>query len=430
MIKEDIITLLTDIIDNKKYSNIQMNYYFKIKRYNSKEKAFVNNVINLVLKNQIYIDYLINSCVKNVQKRKIKHLLRISVAQIFFMNSDDKGVIYEAVEIAKNINVHQGKFVKYALHNILDNKEKLDKNLIENNDYKTLLSYPTYIYERIKNDYENEYAEVLKSFKEKSFLSVRVIKSKISIETFLENLKKINTKVLYNVEDVFYLNNANILDTGMYLEGDVIIQDASSYIVSKNLNCKKDDIVLDACAAPGGKTLAIYNLFQDIQKIVSVDIHSHKINILKDLKEKYNLEKMEILEGDVREINLTNMYFNKILLDVPCSGLGVLRKKPEKVYLLTKNELKNLRKLQREIFDKAYTLIGKGGEILYSTCTILKSENTENIRYMLEKYKDLKVVDIHIPENVVYETDDLGGIYISYKNKYLDGFYMIKVRKE
>lgn len=146
MIKEDIITLLTDIIDNKKYSNIQMNYYFKIKRYNSKEKAFVNNVINLVLKNQIYIDYLINSCVKNVQKRKIKHLLRISVAQIFFMNSDDKGVIYEAVEIAKNINVHQGKFVKYALHNILDNKEKLDKKLIENNDYKTLLSYPTYIY--------------------------------------------------------------------------------------------------------------------------------------------------------------------------------------------------------------------------------------------------------------------------------------------
>ena len=123
------------------------------------------------------------------------------------------------------------------------------------------------------------------------------------------------------------------------------------------------------------------------------------------------------------------MKFDKILLDVPCSGLGVLRKKPEKIYNLTSDDIKNLKKLQKKIFDSAYSCLNDEGVILYSTCTFTKNENTNNIRYFLEKYEDLEILDLEIPENVEIIKDELGGAYISYKNKYMDGFYIAKLRK-
>ena len=122
-IKLDIVNLLNEI-QNGKYSNIQLNYYFSKNNYTKKEKMFITNVINVVIKKLIYIDYLIGKSVRNVKKRKIKQLLRISVAQLFFMESDNAGVIFEAGEIAKILNVHQVGFVNATLQKILKNKEK------------------------------------------------------------------------------------------------------------------------------------------------------------------------------------------------------------------------------------------------------------------------------------------------------------------
>lgn len=428
MIKEDIINLLIDIIEEKKYSNIHLNYFFKVKNYSTKEKAFINNSINIVLKNLIYIDFLLFSTVKNVQKRKIKYLLKLSIAQIIFTEKDNKGIINEAVEIAKKINIHQGKFVKFALQKIINTYEEINKKLEEEKNYSILYSYPNYIVEKIKNDYGNEYVDVLKSYKERSYFSVRINKRKINNIEFEQILNKIETDILFQVEDVYYLSNNNILNTHLFSNGSIAIQDASSYIVAKNIMGNKEDIILDACAAPGGKTLAISQLF-DVQKIVDIDIHPHKIELLKEMKEKFDINNLQIIEGDFTKIEFYNDYFSKILLDVPCSGLGVLRKKPEKLYTLTNSNLKNLRKLQRQIFHKAYSLLEKGDMILYSTCTILKEENTKNIELFLENYNDLEVQDIYIPENVIYEKDIYNGVYISHKNKYLDGFYMIKLKK-
>lgn len=429
MIKEDIIKLLIDIIDNEKYSNLQLNYFFKIKNYNQKEKNFVNNMINIVLKNLIYIDYILFSNVKKVQKKKIKYLLRLSIAQIYFGDKDTKGIVNEAVEIAKKENIHQSKFVKYALNQVILNKDKIEDELIKNEKYDILYSYPKWLYDKIKKDYKEEYVEVLKAYKEKSTFSVRIDTNKISNEKFIEILEKIETSVLFNVENVYYLSNNNIMKTNYYLNGDIVIQDASSYLVVKNLECKKDDIVLDACSAPGGKMLAISQMY-DVQKITAVDIYEHKVNILNDIKEKYQIENLEILKGDFVKLDLYNKYYSKILLDVPCSGIGVLRKKPEKIYSLTNKDLQNIINLQYNILKKSYNLLSKDGEIMYSTCTILKDENTKNIKRLLNEFKDIKVQELKFPENVIVEYDEIGGAYISYKNKYLDGFYMIKLKKE
>ena len=427
-IKLDIVNLL-DEIQNGKYSNIQLNYYFSKNNYTKKEKMFITNVINVVIKNLIYIDYLIGKSVRNVKKRKIKQLLRISVAQLFFMESDNAGVIFEAGEITKILNVHQVGFVNATLQKILKNKEKFDEEIPKDNRESIVLSYPQWFVNKMKIDYPDDYLEMLKSYKKRSYLSVRFDKNKITREKFEELLKNIKTDVLFSVGEVYYLSNANIFDTEIYKNGNVVIQDASSYLAVRNLGVKDGETVLDACSAPGGKSLAILQLFNP-KKLISTDIHEHKVKLLNELKNKYGYSNFEVKLNDATQIENLDTMFDKILLDMPCSGLGVLRKKPEKIYELTANDIKNLKKLQKKIFESAYKSLKNGGEMVYSTCTFSKNENTNNIQYFLEKYEDLEILEVEIPENIENIRDEFEGVYISYKNEYMDGFYIAKLRKK
>lgn len=428
-LKLDIVNLFDEIISKGKYSNIQINYYFNEKKYVHKEKLFITNIINTALKNLIYIDYLLSKAAKNIQKRKIKQLLRISVAQLFFMDSDNAGVVYEAGETAKIINKHQVSFVNAILQTIIKNKENYDSEIPADRKDGILLSYPQWFVNKMKTDFPENYIEILKSYKERSYLSVRYNKNILSKEEFKHILQKNGTDVLFSVDEVYTLSNGNILAAEEFRKGYIAVQDASSYLAVKNLAAEKTDIVLDACSAPGGKSLAILQMFNP-ELLISTDIHEHKIEILNSLKQKHGYENFEIRLNDAAEIEKLNRKFDKILLDVPCSGLGVLRKKPEKIYSLTNEQIKGLKKLQKKIFDSAYNCLNEGGTIIYSTCTFSKNENTNNVKSFLEKYEDLAAEEVEIPENVKIDRDEAGGVYINYKNKYLDGFYIAKIKKK
>ena len=426
-IKLDIVNLL-DEIQNGKYSNIQMNYYFSQNEYSKKEREFITNIINITLKNLIFVDYMLGQTVRNIQKRKIKQLLRISVAQILFMDSDNAGVVYEAGEISKIINKHQTGFVNATLQSIIKNKEEIINAMPEDKKEGIVHSYPQWFVNKLKTDYPDDYTGIMKAYKERSYLSVRYNRKKLSKDDFEKILSEIKSEVLFSADEVYYLSNGNILTTEEYKRGDIIIQDASSYIAVKNLDVTEQDTVLDACAAPGGKSLAILQTFSP-KLLLATDIHEHKIEVMKKMKEKYGYDNFEVKLNDATKIENLNMKFDKILLDVPCSGLGVLRKKPEKIYNLTSDDIKNLKKLQKKIFDSAYACLNDDGIILYSTCTFTENENTNNLKYFLEKYDNLKVEEIEVPENVIISKDEFGGTYISYKNQYLDGFYIVKMKK-
>ena len=426
-IKLDIVNLL-DEIQNGKYSNIQMNYYFSQNEYSKKEREFITNIINITLKNLIFVDYMLGQTVRNIQKRKIKQLLRISAAQILFMDSDNAGVVYEAGEISKIINKHQTGFVNATLQAIIKNKEEIINAIPEDKREGIIHSYPQWFVNKLKTDYPDDYTGIMKAYKERSYLSVRYNRKKLSKDDFEKILSEIKSEILFSADEVYYLSNGNILATDEYKRGDIIIQDASSYIAVKNLGVTEEDIVLDACAAPGGKSLAILQTFSP-KLLLATDIHEHKIEVMKKMKEKYGYDNFEVKLNDATKIENLNMKFDKILLDVPCSGLGVLRKKPEKIYNLTSDDIKNLKKLQKKIFDSAYACLNDDGIILYSTCTFTENENTNNLKYFLEKYDNLKVEEIEVPENVIISKDEFGGTYISYKNQYLDGFYIVKLKK-
>ncbi len=430
MIKEDLMHILDNIIDKQKFSNMEMNYYFKIKNYSLEERAFIKNLLNVTIKNLVYIDYLIDNSAKKVSKRKTRQILRMTIAQMYFTNSDIKGDVYEAVQIAKGINVEQGKFVNAVLKNIIKNKEKVD-NKIENENLQYIkYSYPKWLYEKICIDWGNDALEIMKSLKDRSYLSLRINPKKITNKEFEEKIKKVDTKILFQVEDVYYLSNYKVFEKNVFKDDEVFIQDASSYIVAKNMNITKGAKVLDACSAPGGKTIAMLNMYEP-EMIFSCDIYEHKLDILKDIKEKFNIENMTVLNRDAsKEGNFLEKLFDNILLDVPCSGLGVLKRKPEKIYTLDSKNIKSLKKLQKKIFETNLMYLKKDGELIYSSCTITKNENTNNVKYFLEKYNNLEVCDIYIPENIEYVKDEFGGVYISPKNKYVDGFYIIKFKNK
>lgn len=424
MIKRDVMEILDNIMENKKFSNVELNNFFNSKQYNYSEKSFIKNILTITLKNYIYIDYILSKITKKISKRSIKNLLRISIAQILFMDTDNNSVIYEANEVAKSINPYQAKFVNFVLNNLLKNIQNINEEINKKSLLDIKYSYPKWLVDKLKIDFGDDYEEIMKSYKKRAYLSIRINKKKIEKEKFLEIFKD---DIVFNVEDVYYLSNAKKLDK---LETDMyFIQDASSYIVAKNVNAKKDDIILDACSSPGGKTATIISLF-DSKEVISTDITDNKIELLKNMKEKYNFNNLKIEKKDATlENNFEKEYFDKILLDVPCSGLGVLRKKPEKIYNLQLSDIKAIKKIQQKILNNNIQYLKKGGELIYSTCTITKTENTNNIKSFLDKNTNFEVLNLDIPENVFYTKDELGGVYINFKNEYLDGFYIIKLKK-
>ena len=431
-IKLDLVDLLDEIYQGK-YSNIQLNHYFQIKKYTKQEKAFMTNIVNTVLKNTLLIDYVIEKAAKNIQKRRIRQLLRISVAQLVVLKNDAPGVVYEAVELAKNINKFQASFVNATLQNISKNKDQIISEIPTTMKESILYSYPQWLVNKLKADFPEDYIDIMKSYKERSYLSIRRDPTQITEDQFNALADKLSTKILFQVGNVYYLDKAEILSTDEFKSGKLIVQDASSYLAAMNLDVKENENVLDACSSPGGKSLTILQEFQsDTVKVdlTSTDIHEHKIKLLEDLKAKYSYKNWKIILNDAKSIEMLGQKFDKILLDVPCTGLGVLRKKPEKIYNMTSNDIKSIKKLQKEIFDSAYMSLNDGGSIIYSTCTFTLNENTNNLEYFLEKYKDLKVQELQIPENVDIKKDEFGGTYITHKNKFLDGFYIVKLQKK
>ena len=429
-IKLDLIDLLDEILTEGKYSNLQMNHYFKVKGYSKKERAFITNIIHNTLKKLIFIDYLIEKKSKTIKKRRIKQLIRISVCQFLIGDKADyAGIVYEAVEMAKIINPHQSGFVNSLLKNIFQEFDQLVAEIPEDKKIGIELSYPQWFVTKISVDYPENYLEILKSYKEKSHLSFRINPKQFSVEKFRKLALENDSKILLEIGNVFYVSNSSLLGTKEFKENKFYVQDASSYLAVMSLDIKNEDVVLDACSAPGGKTMAILQEYNP-KLLVATDIHEHKIKLLETIKRENKFENLDIILNDARNIENLNRSFDKILLDVPCTGLGVLRKKPEKIYTLENAEIKKIKKIQKDIFSSAYNSLAENGELVYSTCTFTKEENTNNIAHFLEKYSDLTIEKVELPENIFVTKDEYGGNYIDYRNEFLDGFYIAKFRKK
>ena len=422
---------LISFVDKGSYSNIVLNDAFKEFYLTAKEKAFITEIFYGVLRNKNFLDYMIEKNTKVIKKEWIRNLLRISIYQLTFMSSDAKGVVWEATEIAKKHGIAISKFINGTLRNYLRNKDLEIKKLHDEKNYEILYSIPQYFCDILEKQYGSENLnQAIISLKKIPYLSVRVNKLKYSEEEFEEFLKEKDIQIIKKVDSVYYVNSGLIINSKEFKEGKIIAQDASSYLAAKNLGVKPDDLVLDICAAPGGKTAVLAEEMENKGEIIAIDIHQHKKKLIEENMKKLGIDIVKATVLDARNVNKQGRKFDKILVDVPCSGYGVIRKKPEILYTKNRENVEELASLQLEILNSAADILKDGGELIYSTCTIISQENTENVEKFLNERKEFKVKALNIPENVSGDYDKLGGFSINYKEEIMDNFYIIKLVKE
>ena len=422
---------LISFVDKGSYSNIVLNDAFKEFYLTAKEKAFITEIFYGVLRNKNFLDYMIEKNTKVIKKEWIRNLLKISIYQLTFMSSDAKGVVWEATEIAKKHGIAISKFINGTLRNYLRNKDLEIKKLHDEKNYEILYSIPQYFCDILEKQYGSENLnQAIISLKKIPYLSVRVNKLKYSEEEFEEFLKERDIQIIKKVDSVYYVNSGLIINSKEFKEGKIIAQDASSYLAAKNLGAKPNELVLDICAAPGGKTAVLAEEMKNKGEIIAIDIHQHKKKLIEENMKKLGIDIVKATVLDARNVNKQGRKFDKILVDVPCSGYGVIRKKPEILYTKNRENIEELASLQLEILNSAADILKDGGELIYSTCTIISQENTENVEKFLNERKEFKVKALNIPENVSGEYDKLGGFSINYKEEIMDNFYIIKLIKE
>lgn len=429
-VKQVAINLISQV-DKGAYSNIALNETFKTLNINSKEKTFITEIFYGVLRNKKFLDYIIERYTKEIKKEWIRNLLRISIYQITFMNSDNKGVVWEATELTKKkYGMTISKFINGTLRNYLRNKDTELKRLDDEKNYEVLYSIPKWFYDTLEKQYgDKNLKQAITSLKKVPYLSVRINKLKYNEKEFEEFLEKNNIQIIKKVDTVYYVNSGLIIISEEFKTGKIIAQDASSYLAAKNLGVFSNELVLDICAAPGGKTAVLAEQMENKGEIIAIDIHQHKIKLIETNMKKLGIDIVKAIVMDGRNVNKQGRKFDKILVDVPCSGYGVIRKKPEILYSKNRENIEELAKLQLEILNSAADILKDGGELVYSTCTITDKENTDNIEKFLKERKEFKVEKLYIPENVSGDYDKLGGFCINYKEEIMDNFYIIKLKK-
>ena len=429
-VKQVAINLISQV-DKGAYSNIALNETFKTLNINSKEKAFMTEIFYGVIRNKKFLDYIIEKNTKEIKKEWIRNLLRISIYQITFMDSDNKGVVWEATELAKKkYGVPISKFINGTLRNYLRNKDSELKSLADEKNYEVLYSIPKWFCDMLEKQYGNEnLKQAITSLKKIPYLSVRVNKLKYTEKEFEEFLKEKDIQIIKKIDTVYYINSGLIINSEEFKTGKIIAQDASSYLAAKNLGVMPNELVLDICAAPGGKTAVLTENMENRGEIIAIDIHQHKIKLIETNMKKLGIDIVKAIVMDARNVNKQGRKFDKILVDVPCSGYGVIRKKPEILYSKNRENIEELAKLQLEILNSAADILKDGGELIYSTCTITDEENTNNIEKFLKEREEFKVEKLYILENVSGDYDKLGGFCINYKEEIMDNFYIIKLVK-
>ena len=296
---------------------------------------------------------------------------------------------------------------------------------------------PDFLYKKLLRQYnEKEVNIILKGYSKQKPVTLRVNTLKSSVENIEKKLKDVNLnfeKVEWN-KYALIIKNANeksIRELDMYKNGEIYLQNLSSMIPAIILAPKPKENILDMTAAPGGKTTQMATLSENKALITACEKNKIRIEKLKYNIEKQGVSCVNILHKDSR--NLDNYFsFDKILLDVPCSGSGTINLEDEKLGKYFTEELINRsKKTQYELLKKAVEILKTGHEMVYSTCSILEEENEENIKKILKEGKvEIIPIDKEIIKGVKLLTSKLPGTTVVTPTELYEGFFIAKLRKK
>ncbi|MBR5315396.1 MAG: 16S rRNA (cytosine(967)-C(5))-methyltransferase RsmB [Firmicutes bacterium] len=388
---------LLEIEKNGAYSNIELNH--QIHQLKPDNPAFVREVVYGVLENQMYLDHMLSQLIpKGLKgiKKPMKVLLRMGLYQIIFMDSvPEYAAVNETVKLARKVAPGRDGFLNGVLRGYGKKKEQLslpdrDKNPVEHLSIK--YSFDPSIVELWMSQYSLEETEnLLKWSNMRPELSIRVNIMKTDADGLMETLMEQGFIVRKGQmsQRTLFVKGSGLLETAEYKDGQFSVQDEASIIATEILDPKEGEQVLDICAAPGGKTLAMAELMGNKGRIRAFDVYVHKLELLQAEAGRLGLSIIETAEQDGTQFNEAYVgCADKVLVDGPCSGLGVIRRKPEIKYKAVVEGAQELADKQLQILENACQYVRVGGDLLYSTCTINKKENMDVVYRFLETHDD------------------------------------------
>lgn len=400
--------ILYDVKHKQKYSNIVINETFKNIKIKDEEKNFVTYLCYGVLSNINFLDYFIKKY-SDIPFSKIskqtKLVLEIAFFELIFMNSSvDYATVNEAVALSKKCDFRGKNFVNALLRKFSSDEKNIE--YARNYDFSDITddiqkisakySISKYIAKRLLDNYGLEFANNLMDYMSDTpniFIRANNLKTDFStLKKELENLK-LNFEIIDEKNRIFSIKNfKNIADTDIYKKGLFSIQDYSSMQCVLALNPKENEKILDICSAPGGKSIFISQLMNNKGTLLSMDISQNKLKLLEQQTKRLGIDIIttKVNDATIFDKNYVEQ-FDKILADVPCSGIGIIRRKPEIRY---KNfdDIEQIISIQKTILSNCANYLKKGGTLVYSTCTLGKEENTNIVTKFLKKNKDFKLI--------------------------------------
>jgi 16S rRNA (cytosine967-C5)-methyltransferase len=408
-----------------------------------KDKAFMKRIVEGTLERQMYLDFIINAYSNtpvNKMKPLIRCLLRMSTYQLIFMQVPDRAVCNEAVKLAaKRKFVNLKGFVNGVLRKIAGSKDNLPAPSREDMVSFLSITYsmPVWLVEKWTKELGVDVTEgVLQQLLEISPVTIR-IKESVSAEdkeALLAQMKELGIEV----EAHPYLLYAYTLShlEGMhqvpgFSQGLIAVQDVSSMLAVEAAGIQPGSLVLDVCAAPGGKTMLAAEKTGPKGMVIARDLSDMKVSYIEENAGRMCLDQVHVQVHDA--LILDESMIGKadvVIADLPCSGLGVLKKKSDIKYRMTKDQIEELVQLQRTILKNAVTYVKSGGTLIYSTCTVAKEENDQQVDWILENLP-LQLVSLEgcIDEELLKNTDREGCLQLLPGREKTDGFFLAKFRK-
>ena len=429
------LNVLMKIEQDNAYSNIALNNAIRENKLSGVDSSFVSALVYGVLERKITLDYIIKQYSK-IPLRKIelktKMILRLGILQLLFMDKiPESAAVNESVNLAKKHKLQKSSgFINGILRSITRSEEKY--KLPDKSDtvlyYSVKYSAPQELVKLWINSYgELNTEQLLKSLGGRPKICARVNTLKSDKNSLIAELAKENVKA----EKIPFLENAvSLTETGSierlsaYKLGKLHIQDASSQLCVDFLSPKSREVLLDICSAPGGKSFTAAQYMGDRGKIFACDLYDHKLKLISDGAKRLGINSIVTLKRDGASSDVPLPLADKILCDVPCSGLGILSRKPEIRYkdnLITED----LPELQYKILCQSAQYLANGGRLVYSTCTLNPAENNKNARRFLEEHPDFYGVKISLPPQINRAIDENDyEITLMPHTSGTDGFYI------
>lgn len=404
------------------------------------DRAFVTEIVNGTLRNLIYIDYVLNLFSKTkTEKMKpwLLAVLRTAVYQMYFMDVPDSAAANEAVKLAgvRGYGSLKG-FVNGVLRTAARQKEAIPLPQKGTLEYLSVrYSHPLWLARMWAAYFGYAETEKICAFDNESpDVTIRVNTLKTDTETLKKQLKQAGIEVKDGrLEHALHLTKtADISRLESFRKGLFHVQDESSQLAVKILDSQKDEMVLDMCAAPGGKSFTAAEMMQNEGRLLSCDIYEHKVALLEEGAERLGITVMDCQMKDAAEQEIEHELFDRVLVDAPCSGLGLMRKKPDIRLKKDGSEIDSLIQIQREILDNAAGYVKKGGVLVYSTCTLCRKENEKNLEWFLQKHQEFAAEDISdfLPADWETDTAKQGYITLLPHKTGTDGFFISRMRRK